>query len=380
MPFELPRYEDLTDQQRLILNLPYNQNILVQGAPGTGKTVLAIYRASDLEIAGMNVLVLVYNKPLKLYISAAVRSLDLQSEVKTWQAWIDDFYHRVFHRAHPRSDNRDQFSYNWEQIVRDFQGLNTHYYQHIILDEAQDIPLELIVALRLISSSISCFMDPNQTIGDMFVEPAQVGHVLGVDGAFRLYDNFRNPKEIFDFARLYNPDNATIAVNETGVKPHMISYDSSEEQVDTIVSIIQRNFGLDYIGVFSNPNVPARHQYPLFKLFKRLEEKLEPDTKVYKYESNYHQGNLVDFDEPGVYVMSYNCMKGLEFDAVIIPQCESIKASFLGDERVKKNLFYVAITRASDEVYCLYKNEESYNGYVDVFGPLEGNEDLVEWE
>ena len=47
--FDLPRLVDLTDDQLTILNAAYNKNMIVSGAPGTGKSVLAIYRAADLS-------------------------------------------------------------------------------------------------------------------------------------------------------------------------------------------------------------------------------------------------------------------------------------------------------------------------------------------
>jgi Uncharacterized conserved protein (DUF2075). len=47
--FELPRLVDLTDDQLTILNASYDKNMIVSGAPGTGKSVLAIYRAADLS-------------------------------------------------------------------------------------------------------------------------------------------------------------------------------------------------------------------------------------------------------------------------------------------------------------------------------------------
>ena len=52
MSFRLPKYADLTDQQRTVLNCSYGKNMVVSAAPGTGKTVIALYRASDLVKGG----------------------------------------------------------------------------------------------------------------------------------------------------------------------------------------------------------------------------------------------------------------------------------------------------------------------------------------
>ena len=82
----------------------------------------------------------------------------------------------------------------------------------------------------------------------------------------------------------------------------------------------------------------------------------------------------------GVFVLTFNCIKGLEFDAVIIPRCESIAKSRDEEERISNNKFYVAMTRASEAVLCFYFSMNSKGQKIDVFGPLEGHEDVVDWE
>ncbi len=49
MAFKLPKYTELTNEQKLIAGLSFNKNILVSAAPGTGKTVIAVYRAHELS-------------------------------------------------------------------------------------------------------------------------------------------------------------------------------------------------------------------------------------------------------------------------------------------------------------------------------------------
>lgn len=87
MGFIIPDYASLDPEQKEILNLNVSKNWVIQGGPGTGKTVLAIYRAAQLAKYGKTVL-LVYNRPLKLFLAEAVESKGC--EVKTYNEWVTD--------------------------------------------------------------------------------------------------------------------------------------------------------------------------------------------------------------------------------------------------------------------------------------------------
>ncbi len=370
---DLPKYKDLTQPQRTILNLPIGKNHLIVGPPGTGKTVLAIYRASDIFNAGLEVLMLVYNRPLMYYISSAVNSLEIEAIVNTWQSWISSFYLTEIGKPVPRI-NGVQFTYDWSKIKADFGKLG-HKYDHVILDESQDMPTELIESLLLIAGSITCLMDEDQAIMQNDAKTDVVATALGVRNAYKLYENFRNTREIFDFAKLYQPD-VVINTNRTNprrekpvfIKDGATGETFAERFMDDLVKIIERNFAYKKIGVFVN----SKHLYVAYnELLNRLPNN---DIYLYKAKSEY---NTIDFDQDGIFILSFNCMKGLEFDVVIIPWFERINSNNNVD--LDRNTVYVAVTRAKHQVYCLY-TDKSWSGYIDSFGPIKGNEQLLKWE
>lgn len=51
MAFRLPNGSDLSFEQTDIINLPITKNWVIKGDPGTGKTVMAIYRAAQVARA-----------------------------------------------------------------------------------------------------------------------------------------------------------------------------------------------------------------------------------------------------------------------------------------------------------------------------------------
>ena len=154
MAFKLPKYTELTNDQKIIAGLGFDKNILVSAAPGTGKTVIAIYRAHELSDAGKKVAMLVYKRTLMKYLESTVKSLKIRAVVNTWHSWLVEFYDKTLDKKNGyRLDSDDAYSYNWSRIKMDFErwgARNTSkMFDTVILDEAQDIPIDLIGRPRI---------------------------------------------------------------------------------------------------------------------------------------------------------------------------------------------------------------------------------------
>ena len=242
-------------------------------------------------------------------------------------------------------------------------------YDAVIIDEAQDIPIELIEALKYISKSITCLMDPQQSIEVGGTDVVSVATVLGVRSGYTLHDNFRNHEEIFDLSQVYRQDTADPR-EPVYEKPHFIRETGYGIPFNKIKDIIRRR-KLPYIGVFVSPK-------QLVKTYEELDAAFPGEVYIYKTGSKYRE---ISFDKEGIYVLSYNTMKGLEFDEVILPRFDKIDSS--GDENTDVNLVYVAITRASHYFFGIYQGTEHRNGFIDVMKAFrEGKADksIVKWE
>ena len=368
MAFELPRLVDLTDDQLTIFNAPFDKNMIVSGAPGTGKSVLAIYRAADLSGKNRKTLLLVYNKPLRLYISSAVKSLGIDTEVSTYHAWLFQIYRNVIHKPAPQ----ENMVWDYNEVVSDMRRVGI-LYDTILIDEAQDFPIEMIQALSYISKTVNCFMDVDQRIvSQRFTRYQDIAKVLGLKGMYKLKQNFRNTQEVYSFATLYNSNNKDISTIRNGEKPLFVKTPSKGDMYRIVDTLILNN-STRTIGIFTNYGEQE-------EWYDRIKKSVGSKVTVSAYDSKSQNRDLwtIDFEKTGVFILSTGTMKGLEFDVVIIPGVNSL----LGKKNtaLNSNTFYVAATRASEDLYCLYNEERSGSQCIDVFGPLMNSRDLVDWE
>lgn len=363
---KIPEYSELTDSQRNIANLPPVNNYVITGEPGTGKTVIALYMAKNFAAQGKKVLFLIHNRPLKQFIDSQIFGMKFGFSVQTFDGWINKNYWSMCHSQLPTVNGN--YDYAWSQIADAFSNIPKQY-DYIIFDEAQDFSLITFEAISKIAGNIACFMDPNQAFIDDSAGVEELLDTLNVRNEYTLQDNFRNTKEIFDFARLYGSCTNIANSEASGMKPQFIKVPDYDIQNERIAEIVQNHSSERTIAIFANS---MRVQSTYDSLVNSI-----PGREVFLYNPKNKNFRDLDFSKAGIYIMPYNLVKGLEFDVVINMRCEQIKRAFGGNA---ENLFYVACTRAKKALYCMYFAETSLgDGYVDVFGPLSKNKELVDW-
>src|SRR5262249_27324913 len=90
---KLPSYQLLSKEQDRINGLPLTGNFLVTGPPGTGKSVMALYRASLLQKKQRRVKLLMFARLLQMYASSAIGALKLDNaSVLTMHQWIPQYF------------------------------------------------------------------------------------------------------------------------------------------------------------------------------------------------------------------------------------------------------------------------------------------------
>ncbi len=368
MGFKLPNGGDLSEEQLDIINLPTTKDWVIKGAPGTGKTVMAIYRAGQASQAskGKPVLMLVYNNPLMRFLSTAVQGNYYKSvEVMTYHQWVNDIY-REYRLGNIPRDGDD---HDWKAIASRLSGIGKEY-AHVIIDEAQDFPIELLKILKRLSDHMTCFIDPNQAIEIGKTDTYDAIKALCVEAPYKLTKNFRNTKPIRELSALYCKDGEPAPSDTPGKKPVIMKCVSGDfdDQNRKMVDIIKRNKEKS-IGIIVNHKA-------LNRTFNSMQELLPSDVIVQMHKSMTQ--NRIDFDKPGVKILSYGTMKGLEFDIVLLPMFDKIDMQDGGT--VDANRAYVAVTRPVNELYIFYWSERPSPGKINTMTALTTHRELLEWK
>ncbi len=134
--FILPPVTDLTINQQSVLNEP--KFVKISGAPGTGKSVVALWRF--LQKLGLNkkILLLTYTKSLEAYFKGAAKNISENA---------------------PQHINRTLW---WTFHLASKQKKNN--YDEIIIDEAQDVEIQKYKTIKNYTKGISYGFDLKQSL------------------------------------------------------------------------------------------------------------------------------------------------------------------------------------------------------------------------
>ncbi|HWP00627.1 MAG TPA: AAA family ATPase [Methylococcus sp.] len=355
----LPSYQDLSKEQDRINNLPLDGSYLVTGPPGTGKTVMALYRASMLQSRRRPVKVLMHGRLLAQYTRAAVEELQIDGSVSTYHRWLADYFWS--HHRRPVPSHRP-FEYDWPEILRIVNRSPAPDVDNpdLIIDEGQDLPKELYVLARLVSRNLTVFADENQrlTESNSTLNDISAYAQFSPEHLYTLRRNYRNTREIAELAATYYTGlESGIAELPTrsGDKPVVVRHRNLDATVEHIRNFESANRDLD-IGVIA-PNDAIR---------RRIVESL--DGRTVNPVQTYHRKKGVkppelDFETPGMKVINYQSAKGLEFDAVFLPAMQEMTTT---DHLTFSMRMYVLTSRARNMLFLSYSSREMPPALADI--------------
>lgn len=346
----LPSYQDLSREQDRINNLPLDGSFLVTGPPGTGKTVLALYRASMLHKRNERAMLLMYSRLLSQYTQSAIVELGIDGAVETYHRWLASFYRARYGRNAP---SVEPYKFDWTAIHK-IVATNpppANSLPYLIVDEGQDLPKEFYLIAQHMARELTVFADENQRLTGSNSTIEEIRTYSGLKTTFTLTRNYRNTVEIARLAAQFYTGLSTGIPDlpeRSGPLPAMLHHDKLHETVDFIARFERNNPDLQ-IGVLT-PNNKVRD-----KFFNRLKGKT--DNPVQCYEGGLgSKVPVLDFGAPGIVVVNHQSAKGLEFDAVFLPELQDVTLE--PDRPEFRMQFYVLISRAREQLFLMYSGAD----------------------
>lgn len=314
--------ESMDDDQLDLIGDNIGKSMIVAGCAGSGKSVIAMYKAQQILEAGGDVILIAFTKSLNRYMS--------QGKANT----LDK-----------------KFFYHWQWID---QGMPSADY--IIVDEIQDFDKKEI--LQFIHAAKICFYffgDTAQSIykafGKMTMTIDQISQMTGV-AVSRLYNNYRLPKPVAKITQDYlgldekndkvRDFSESLYLSKENALPVIMSCESKQEQINKIISITKKNKYRN-VGILVADNEMVIEIMNSFTSSKFACE--------FKYNAGYNDSrnkDTLNFKTEHPKLMTYHSAKGLQFETVIIPFYNGARNT---DE---KKALYVAMTRTYRNLYILY--------------------------
>jgi len=308
---------ELDDYQVKIINKRTDNSFIVKGCAGSGKSILALWKAKQIQNEGRgSYQFIVFTKALMQYMSDGVRQVGINS-------------------------NNVDYHWNWENR----KGCPSSDY--IIVDEAQDFSEEDILkfknkarkALLLYGDSaqqLYKFLEDKRT-----VSMEEIAVVTGFQTE-QLVFNHRLPKKVARLAEYISSTNDDLEGRckiEGVEKPKILKYNSLEAQLDAISEIIKnRNF--EDVGIFFRYNADVERAYNHLK------------RKGLNVEAKFNRTIDLNFNSDNPKLMTYHSSKGLQFEAVFLPECNC-------SDNDSRNPLYVALTRTYQSLYIMHSGNLS---------------------
>lgn len=309
--------DSLDFEQIGLIERELEHSMIVSGCAGSGKSVIAMYKAQQIIDEGGDVIMIAYTKSLNRYMQ--------QGE------------------STPNTDK--YFYYHWQWLDAGKPSAN-----YIIVDEIQDFSRDEVN--EFIRAARKCFFffgDTAQSIYKGIKQTLSIRELSDMTGiaVSNLNSNYRLPKPVAKITQEYvaidaNPYAEAIYQSKETELPRFVKFDDEKSQIKAIIDIISKK-NMKNVGILVPNNDLV---LSTMKAFNDLNFPCE-----FKYNAGYNDKRnrvTLDFTTTLPKLMTYHSAKGLQFETVILPFYEGAN-----DKETQKSL-YVAMTRTYRYLYVMY--------------------------
>lgn len=373
------------EEQKKTKNLAVKGAALIRGVAGSGKSLVLLDRLEQIRNQGFeHILVLSYNRYMNARLKQGFYETPNPSksrvECKTFHSWA----YQPF--GYSYKDDRDEEAR--KKLIEDAKESKLNY-QAILVDEAQDFYDEWFQALTEVldpeTNSLFFVYDNTQSIYGQSHrrKNSWSWKSLGIEvpgGRSQIFDvNYRNSPEILEFAwkficpsvetaemgiakKASNPSIDKIiepkkkSARSSGIAPLLVQGNRSSmpAQIAQQVKLAKQDHPAVRIGILLHPKTMSSNHLMQGEIAYHLS--LVGIDSIAPTNSQARDNNLLR--SGSVVIDSWNAVKGMEFDAVIIAGLDYVFSSHEPDEDFEeKSRLYVAMTRAKDHLVMLYEQE-----------------------
>jgi hypothetical protein len=349
----------LEEKQRQALeSFIQDERTIVIGAAGTGKTIVAVEAALRAYRGGKRVLFLTFNKTLARYISAKIKSPDVEERLLI--IGIHELMYKVIERSSFREELQKRLvgapqSFWDEWIPEHFSLIQSEcppMCDVLVVDEGQDILTEQFLSAvdAMLKGGLAeghfiwCMDGTSQgSVYGKFCEKASK-RLRGLGVTVALRENIRNTRQIAEAARKLARPKSHFETVMGGSEVTFCRVHSKKEERMRILSIV-RNLLED--GVLPGQiTVLSIHKNPGWD-FETVATELPSMLRVTE---DVAEG-LSEKQIEGITFSTISSFKGLENDFVIVTEVDDVTS-----ERAKA-LLYVGMTRARAKLFVLLSPE-----------------------
>ena len=240
------RLMELTEEQYKALEFhDPDQPLIIQGAAGTGKTILAMQQIHRQSLHHKRILFVCYNKLLAAYIRKELGPEILYRGVDVFN------YHQLLSTLNKQAGLSAETIEDWAQFNREvvnrilyaLQTLQMHGetfepYDYLVMDEAQDLmtsefldSLELLLHGGWRRGLWTIAIDPRQAIFHSQYDEKQFEQLKAVASLCPLNLNCRNTREIAAYAHGLSGVEGTPTRKVNGPAPELVWYSDRQQYV-----------------------------------------------------------------------------------------------------------------------------------------------------
>lgn len=238
-------FKRLTEQQIGILDfLASHRRVAISGCAGSGKTLLALEKASRLNEQGFSVLLTCYNKGLATFLEHFLRQSfgwKPNLHVYTFHGLCEKLFRQAGFAAPDQNiPEEKRFKEIYPNLLIAAADRLRWRVDAVIVDEGQDFCEDWWIALKLLLNDpdngiFYLFYDDNQKIyGSNWKPPLE-------EAPFALTKNCRNTQKIHSYVlQFHNQPNSTIALGPIGRDVEIHNYRGDIQLRNTLGKLLHR--------------------------------------------------------------------------------------------------------------------------------------------